>query len=36
MLRPYLPAWLKDEFTEFVLEIVSALALLLAVALSLM
>jgi hypothetical protein len=36
MLRPYLPAWLKDEFTEFVLEIVSALALLLAVALWLM
>ena len=27
MLRPYLPDWLKDERTEFVLEIVSALTL---------
>jgi hypothetical protein len=29
MLRPYLPAWLKDEHTEFALEVISALALLL-------
>jgi hypothetical protein len=29
MLRPYLPVWLKDEHTEFVLEVISALALLL-------
>jgi hypothetical protein len=31
MLRPYLPAWLKDERVEFALEIISALTLAVAV-----
>ena len=31
MLRHYLPAWLKEERNEFVLEVASALTLLLAV-----
>jgi hypothetical protein len=31
MLRYYLPAWLKDETTEFALEVISALCLVFAV-----
>jgi hypothetical protein len=27
VLRPYLPTWIKDERTEFALEMVSALVL---------
>jgi hypothetical protein len=25
MLRPYLPSWMKEESTEFALEVLSAL-----------
>jgi hypothetical protein len=27
MLRPYLPSWMKEESTEFALEVLSALGL---------
>jgi hypothetical protein len=27
MLRPYLPLWIKEERTEFALEVLSALSL---------